>query len=235
LTELFKYIVVDDDEIDRLAIEAEADRFPFLQRIAVCSHSVEAFELIGRFRPDILFIDIEMPDISGLDLVRRLSGETPIPVFITSHPEFAIEGYELEAFDYLLKPLSAERFDHCAMRLLDFLRLRSKAYAFDKDHQTGSLVIKQGYEKFKINIPDIVYLEAMKDYTRIVTQNGQYLVLCTLSNMISQLPGDKFVRIHRSYVVNLGRVDALKGGKVYLRAHELPVGKLYKKLLNDLL
>ena len=235
MTEKFRYIVVEDDEIDRLAIKAEADRFPFLQGMAACGHPLEAIELIARFRPDILFLDIEMPGMSGLELIRRLSGEVPIPVFITSHPEFAIEGYELDAFDYLLKPLTAERFDRCAGRLQDFLTLRSKAYAFDKYNQADSLVIKQGHEKYKLNIPDIVYLEAMKDYTRIVTLSGQYLVLCTLSHMISQLPVEKFVRIHRSYVVNLDKIGALKGGKVYLPTHELPVGKLYKKAIHDLL
>src|SRR5689334_24923190 len=122
-----KYLVVDDEEIDRLAIESQASGFSFLHKIAACSNALEAFELIKRFKPDIVFADIEMPGMNGLELIRNLSGQVPAPVFITSHPEFALDGYEVEAFDYLLKPVTNERFSKCVSRLQDFFQLRDKA------------------------------------------------------------------------------------------------------------
>ena len=205
-----KYLIVEDDDIDRLSVETEADKFPFLKRIASCSHPLEAMELITDTHPDVLFLDIEMPDINGLQLVRMLADHSVIPVFITSHPEFAIEGFEIEAFDYLLKPLTADRFARCALRLRDFFRLRSQAFAFAREQETGSIVIKQGHEKCKLHINDILYLEAMKDYTRIVLPDRQYLVLTTLTDMQERLPVEKFVRIHRSYIVHTEKITAIK-------------------------
>src|ERR1700751_1432218 len=117
-----KYLVVDDEEIDRLAIESYASGFSFLHIIAACSNALEAFELIKRFQPDIVFADIEMPGMNGIELIRSLSGQVAAPVFITSHPEFALDGYEVEAFDYILKPLTNERFTRCVNRLRDFFQ-----------------------------------------------------------------------------------------------------------------
>lgn len=230
-----KYLIVDDDEISRLGVEAEASRFPFLVKVASCSHSVEAFEFISQFHPDIVFADIEMPGISGIELIRSLSGRVPAPVFITSHPEFAIESYEIEAFDYLLKPINQERFERCALRLRDFFQLRANAFAFNKEQETGFVIIKQGYDKYKIALQEILYLEAMKDYTRIVTQDKKYLVLGTLTGMYEKLPSEKFVRIHRSYIVNRDKISARKGNKILVNGFELPVGKLYKDALSSIL
>lgn len=230
-----KYLLIDDEELDRLALETQASKFPFLHRIATCSQPLEVMELVNRFQPDILFADIEMPGMSGLELVTLLAGRVPAPVFITSHPEYAIEGYERQAFDYLLKPLDPGRFARCVHRLQDFFRLRAKAFAFDRQEEAGTLIIKQGYEKYKLLIQDILYLEAMKDYTRIVTTQTQYLVLTTLTGMLDQLPVEKFTRIHRSFIVNKDRIDAVRNGKVTLMTYELPVGKVYKHILHGIL
>jgi DNA-binding LytR/AlgR family response regulator len=234
MTEVLRYMIVEDDEIDRLSVETEDDKFPFLQRIASCPHPLEAVELISAHRPDVLFVDIEMPGFSGLQLVKKMAGGSLLPVFITSHPEFALESYDMDAFDYLLKPLGAERFARCALRLRDFSRLRNHAFAFEKEQERDELVIKQGHEKYKLCIGDIYYLEAMKDYTRIFLNGKQYLVLAPLSAMQERLPAQRFVRIHRSYIVNVEKVTGVKSNRIYLADHELPMGKLYKNALKGL-
>jgi DNA-binding LytR/AlgR family response regulator len=230
-----KYLVVDDAEIDRLTIENEASRFPFLYKIASCSHPVEAFELITRFQPDIVFADIEMPDMTGIELIKKLSGQVAAPVFITSHPEFAIDGYEIAAFDYLIKPVTEERFAKCIFRVHDFFQLRKKAYAFEKENESNFITIKEGYDKYKIPVSEILYLEAMKDYTKIVTPSGQYLILSTLTNMYDKLPAKKFARIHRSYIANRDKISAIKGNKIYISSKELPIGKLYKNEVDNVI
>lgn len=227
-------MLIDDDEIDLSATEAQASRYPFLQKIASCSQPLEAFELINRFHPDIVFADIEMPGITGVELVRSLAGKVPAPVFITSHPEYALEGYEMDIFDYLLKPISSDRFEKCVHRLQEFFALRHKAFAWEKEQEGGSIVIKQGHEKISLRMQDILYLEAMKDYTKILTPTRQYLVLSTLTGMCEILPVEKFIRVHRSYVVNRDKATAIKGNKIILDNHELPVGKLYKNNLNSI-
>lgn len=227
-----KYIIVDDDEIDRAAVELEAVKFPFLHKISSCSNPLEALEIISCSKPDVIFLDIEMPGMSGIEFLRKKNHTSAMPVLISSHPEFALEGFELEAFDYLLKPVSSERFAACAFRLRDFYQMRTKAFAFDTEQENNFIIIKQGYDKYKIGISDILYLEAMKDYTKIVTTDQKYLVLSTLNGIIEKLPVEKFVRIHRSYVVNKNRVDAFQKNKVIIQAIELPVGKLYRHELN---
>jgi DNA-binding LytR/AlgR family response regulator len=229
-----KYILIDDDELDRISIGSEASKFPFLQQIASCAHPVEAFELIDRFQPDIIFLDIEMPDMSGLDLIRAKNISNALPVLITSHPEFALDGFEVEAFDYLVKPVSADRFAHCAYRLRDYFDMRRKACEFEEQQESGSIVIKQGHDKYKLSLAEILYLEAMKDYTRIKTESGQYLVLTTLTGILDKLPPDRFIRIHRSFVVNRSRIDSVEKNKISVRSEVLPVGKLYKTALKPL-
>lgn len=234
MADLLKYLIVDDEEIDRMAIESAASGFSFLHKIAACSHALEAFELITRCKPDIVFADIEMPGMTGLELIRKLSGKVPAPVFITSHPEFAIDGYEIEAFDYLLKPVTKDRFNRCAVRLRDFFQLRQKVSALEKENESNHIVIKEGYDKYKIGIRDIFYLEAMKDYTKIVTATGKHLVLCTLAGLHEQLPAEKFIRIHRSYIVNRDKLDAARGNKIFIANQELPIGKSYKNALDGI-
>lgn len=223
-----KYLIVDDDDIDRMAIEAQVEKFPFLHKIAACSHPVEAFELVRQCKPDVIFADIEMPDMNGLDLIRCLSGEVPAPVFITSHPDFALDGYEMEAFDYILKPLEPDRFARCASRLYDFFELREKAGVFEKGQASDFIIVKEGYDRNKVLLQDILYLEAMKDYTRIVTISRVYFVLGTLTGMHEKLPAEKFIRIHRSFIVHRDKVRAIQGNKLQIEETLLPIGKLYR-------
>jgi DNA-binding LytR/AlgR family response regulator len=230
-----RYLIVEDDDFDCMSVDTEAGKFYFLEKIGVCSHPLQAAEFISLHKPDVLFLDIEMPGMSGIDLLQLLHGQPILTVFITSHPEFAVDGFELEAFDYLLKPLKAERFARCALRLRDFAELRKMAFAYEKEQESEAIVIKQGHDKCKVQLAEIQYLEAMKDYTRIVTKDKQFLVLTTLSHLLGKLPPEKFTRIHRSYAVHTEKVTAVKGNKVLLTASELPVGKLYRHVLKGML
>ena len=176
-----------------------------------------------------------MPGFSGIELVRKKITAYGQPVFITSHPECALEGFELEAFDYLLKPVSSERFARCAFRLRDFYQMRIKACTFDTEDDSNFIVIKQGYDKYKIPVHDILYVEAMRDYTRVVTAKKQYLVLSTLNGFAQKLP-ETFVRIHRSYNVNRNKVDGIQKNKINIQSQELPIGNhLYTDELPVLL
>ncbi|MBS1921647.1 MAG: response regulator transcription factor [Bacteroidetes bacterium] len=227
-----KYAVIDDDDIDRNVIELEANKFPFFQKTASFSNPVEALEFISNTEPDVIFLDIEMPGLTGIEFLKQKPLISALVIFITSHPEFALEGFELDAFDYLLKPVSSDRFARCALRLYDFSRMKKNSYAYESEQEKDTIVIKQGYDKYKIRVHDILYLEAMKDYTKIITQTTQYLVLTTLNAMKERLPVGKFIQIHRSYVVNKDKMDIVEKNKIHIQSHILPVGKLYKHTLN---
>lgn len=226
-----KFIIIDDEEIGRLFVETEAAKFTFLQKIGSYSNPAEAIEAISKSQPDIIFLDIEMPGMSGIELIRKKIKNETLPVFITSHPEFALESYDLDAFDYLLKPVSAERFAQCANRLYDFFLMKHKAFSFDEEKNNDFIIIKQGYDKCKIPFNDIVYLEAMRDYTKIITTEKSFLVLSTLSGIAANLPAEIFVQIHRSYIVNTNKIEIVEKNKVLMQSHSLPIGKLYKHAL----
>ena len=228
---LLKYVIIDDDETDRMIIELEAKKFPFLQLSASFTNPIEALDTLAENKHDILFLDIEMPGLSGVEFLKKYKSPDILSVLVTSHPEFALEGFELDVFDYLVKPVSSERFATCAMRLHDFCRMRVKSFSFDTEEESNSIMIKQGYDKFKISLNDILYVEAMRDYTRVVTAEKQYLVLSTLCNFSKKLPGS-FIRIHRSYIVNRDKIESVKKNKISIHSHELSVGKLYKHALS---
>jgi DNA-binding LytR/AlgR family response regulator len=183
----------------------------------------------------VVFSDIEMPQVSGLQLLKKLPEPHPLFVFITSHPEFALQGFEENAFDYLIKPIHAHRLESCVKRINVFFQLRHKACSFDQANEMHQIIIKQGYDKYKIDIKDILYLEAMKDYTRVVTIAKTYLVLEPLGNMHQKLSSENFVRIHRSYVVNTKAIEVYKDNKAILsNAEILPVGKMYRTFLSEI-
>ncbi len=228
-------VVVDDEPIDQIALQAQIVRFPFLGPPVCFPHALEAAEFINRFKPDIVFADIEMPEIDGLQLIRKLHWQPPVVILITSHPEFALEGFELEAFDYLLKPVSPERFSACAHRILNFFTLRNKAAIFDKQQEADTIIVKQGYDKIKLPLHEIHYIEAMKDYVRIVTPSQNLLVLETLAHMQERLSNVGFTRVHRSYLVNLKKISCIKNNKVVVEGTEIPVSKSFKHALPGLL
>ncbi len=229
-----RYLIVDDDELDRIAVQQASSRYSFLHQAGICENAVEAFELAKTTKPDILFADVEMPDINGIELLRQLTGIVPIPVLITSHATYALDGFQVQAFDYILKPLTTDRFATCISRIRDFWQMRSRAFSFDTLSQSEYIIIRQGYEKHKLPVSEILYLEAMKDYTKIVTEKNNYLVLELLSNLLGRLSPDHFTRIHRSYAVHRRKVDSVKQQQLFVQGHMLPVGKSYKHILNDL-
>ena len=235
MPELLKYLIIDDDGLDRQIVEDELSRFTNFTKIADCCNALEALELIRKFNVDVVFSDIEMPQVSGLQLLKKLPEPHPLFVFITSHPEFALQGFEEHAFDYLIKPIHPHRLESCVKRINDFFHLRHKACSFDQANEMHQIIIKQGYDKYKIDINDILYLEAMKDYTRVVTIEKAYLVLEPLGNMQQKLSSPKFVRVHRSYVVNTKAIEAYKDNKATLsNSDTIPVGKMYRNILCEI-
>lgn len=227
------YLIVDDEELSQMAIAHEAEKYPFLKKMGVCDNATDALATIASSVPDILFSDIEMPGMNGIEMMKQLLGNIPAPVFITSHPEYALESFDLEIFDYILKPIDTQRFHKCILRIHEFFLLHQKAMQVDNQNEgTDFIIIKQGYEKFKVPFVDILFLEAMKDYTKIQTDKQQnYLVLESISGLLLQLPKGKFQRIHRSYAVNRHKITHYTPNKLWLEHHEFPIGKSYRNIV----
>jgi len=225
-------IIVDDNYLDRIAVELELRNFDHLKLLGSFSNAIEALEMIRTCRPDVLFVDVNMPDITGLQLLRcinGISGYTPMCIIISSYPEYALEGFELNVFDYILKPPGRERFQDTFKRLADFVAIKEKADAYSAIIEDEKIAFKEGHNSVYLSTNDIIYLEAFGDYTKVVTDSRNYLTLATLSNFMQALPAGKFMRVHRSYAIAINKVKSLNVKHIDIGTGILPVGKTYLK------
>jgi len=221
-------IIVDDKQIDRLAVQAFLEDYSFLELAGSFGSAREALEHIRAVgAPDAIFLDVDMPGKSGLVLRNELR-TIPACIFVTAHPQFALEGFELAALDYLLKPLKEDRFETAMRRLQEYLDLHYKADLLDFTLGENTLFIKDGFNKVKLQIQEIVYLEALKDYTGIITKHKKYCVLSPLGSLIKEKAFQSFVRIHRSYAIHRHAVSEISAKGIRVNDILLPIGKSYK-------
>lgn len=221
-------IIVDDDEVARLKVVSIARKFPIFNIIGHFSSPIAAFSVAEKEKIDVVFLDIDMPSLSGLELRKKLM-DIPICVFITSHPEHAAESFELETLDFIVKPLREERFAQTVARIEEFMEIKHKADLYEASFGDDFIYIKDGYEKVKVKLHDILYVEALKDYCILVTAHKRYCVFSGIGNLLKEDHFNKFVRIHRSYAVQKQFVEKVKSNDVVLiNQTKLPVGNAFK-------
>ena len=229
LQELYNCVIVDDDEIDRLTTISFVKKYPFLTIIASFNNALDAILFSQKNKIDVLFLDIDMPDMNGLELRKKLA-HIDLVVFVTSHPEYAVESFEVSVLDFVLKPIKAERFVKTMERIEAYLTIKHKSDLLDTSLQGDTVFIKQGHEQIKLQLHKIIYLEALKDYTRIVTAQKKYCVLNSLGNFLKEPIFSSFVRIHRSYAIQKNFVEKANNQEVLLQGNfSLPIGRSYKK------
>lgn len=225
-------VVVDDDELDRLMVLSCLRNYPEISVLGVFSSPLEAIDFVEANEVDILFLDIDMPEMSGIELRKRIP-QTAICVFITSYPEHAVESFEVEALDFLVKPLKADRFQVTVARIRDYLEIRQKVTLFESGFGGDAIVIKEGHTQTKIKLHTIIYFQAMKDYTLIFTTDKRHCVLVSLGNLLREKEFQTFVRIHRSYAVNPLYIERVSANEVILKNDQtVPLGRAYKETLN---
>lgn len=227
----FSCIVVDDDEIDRLTVLAFLSEYPHIRVIDSFDAPLKALETVKTSKPDVLFLDVDMPGMSGLQLREQLM-DVPACVFITSYPDYAVESFEKQALDFLVKPVAGARFAKTIERLNEYLLLRKKASLLHHTIGADTIFIKEGHEEIKLQLHDILYLEAMKDYTAVMTTKRKYMVATPMGNLIQAKPFEQFIRIHRSYAVPKHFIRRIGSDELELEnAIRLPVGRTYKEAL----
>ena len=224
-------IIADDDEVDKLTVVSFVRRYPFLNISGVFDLGSDALEFCKQKQQDVLFLDIDMPGMNGMEIREQLI-DIPACIFITSYPDFAVEGFELSALDFLVKPLKAERFDKAMHRLQDYMQVRQKAELLDYTLGADSLFIKDGHQRIKIHLHEVLYLEALKDYTAIVTASKKYCVLSSLGNLLKEKAFQAFIRIHRSYAVQKHFISTIAAHEILIQGISLPVGRSYKEALE---
>lgn len=217
-------LIVDDEKVSRKTVEFFAEKVDNLRIIKSCNNPIDAANILKKEKIDIVFLDIEMPEMSGLDFIETMTNKPQI-ILITSKEEYAVEAFKTEVTDYLLKPVDFKRFLTAVNRAVRNLKQNQNTRA--------SLFIKDRSKYIKINYEDIHYIEASRDYMNVVTLNRKIVVSSTLKELQEKLDGNKFVRVHRSYIVNIDKIIDLEETNLVIDSKIIPISKTYKKNLMD--
>ncbi|HEY3402305.1 MAG TPA: LytTR family DNA-binding domain-containing protein [Ohtaekwangia sp.] len=228
-------LIVDDEPLARNLITDYVHKVPYLDLIEVCSNPMRAIEILRAQPVDLLFLDIQMPDITGISLLKALQNK-PMVILTTAYSEYALEGYELDVVDYLLKPITFERFlrgvEKASQRKSSSTGVQTQSTA-TVDPTQPFVFVKDGTKLVKIRWEDILYVEGLKDYVTIHTRQQKVVTLQRLKALEEQLPADKFIRVHHSFIVAVAAIDSIHKGEVQIGNALIPISDSYKKSFKD--
>jgi DNA-binding LytR/AlgR family response regulator len=224
-----KCLIVDDNTMARMALKQLVGQVPSLDLIAECSDATEAMEKLNGTSVDLLLLDIEMPDMSGLDLIRQLGINKPLIIFTTAKKDYAVEAFELNVVDYLVKPITLPRFKQAIEKAQETLDSNKEEV---KVEERGFVFVKDNGVLKRISIDDIMFLEAMGDYVKVHTPQKFHVVHATLKSIEEKLPPSKFIRVHRSYIVAINKIDFIQEGTITIGKTSIPVADTHKTNLN---
>ncbi len=226
-----KCIITDDEPIARKGLKSYVEKIDFLTLIGECEDAMQLNTLLKTTQPDLLFLDIQMPHISGLDFLSTI--HHPPKVIITSaYEQYALKGYELDVTDYLLKPIPFERFVKAVNKVYNLIQKES---AINKEKY---VFVKSDKQLKKIILQDILFIESMENYVIIHTLTSKEIVYTTLKKMLESLPADKFLQVHRSHIINIDHVNSIEGNQLIIGTYKIPVARnlreeVYKIILNN--
>ncbi|MDC0231305.1 LytTR family DNA-binding domain-containing protein [Aureispira] len=227
-------IIVDDEPLAQEVLETYISKFPALTLISKCNNAIEALEVLDNNSVDLIFLDIQMPQISGIDFLKTLA-TPPLVIFTTAFSEYAIDGFELNVVDYLLKPISLERFAKAVNKAIKQLQENTENIGNRTETTADYIFVKADKKLIKLHFNDIFYIEGLKDYVILHTPQKRIVTLQTMKSLEIKLPPDIFMRIHRSYIVNLSKISIVEGNTVHINNKIIPIGKNYKDILLSLI
>lgn len=219
-------IAVDDESMARKLLEENIRQLPFLELVRTCKNAFEAMEALQQEPVDLMFLDIQMPGMLGTKFLASLQ-QKPMVIFVTAYANYAVESYDLDVVDYLVKPVSLERFAKAAHKALDLAQQKKLAANAGNDRGQEAFFINVEYSLVKIIPADITHIEGMKDYVKIflTTAPRPVLTKSTLKSIQEKLPEHRFLRVHKSYIVNLDKVEAIRNHQISIGNHEIPVSE----------
>lgn len=226
-----KCIIVDDEPLAQEVIERYLSNFREIELVKKCSNALEAFEVLHTEQIDLMFLDISMPVISGIDFLRSLRN-APAVIITTAYPDFALQGYELDVIDYLVKPVSMERFIKAVNKTMERVKLNNPANKTEvSPSKVDYMFVKSDQKLVKVKFKDIDYIEGMKDYVKIFVGEKMIVTLHTMKFFEANLPSGEFMRVHKSFIVNLDAIKSISGNELEVRQIRIPIGSSYKENL----
>ncbi len=225
-----KCLIVDDEPLAIKVIEAHAAKMPSLEVVATCKNAMEAFEVLRKRHIDLVFLDVEMPEVSGLDLLKSLK-KPPAIIITTAYRDFALDAYELDALDYLLKPIAFDRFFKSVSKYYQWRsgEMHEKPASAGVETSGESFIYVRSDRKIlKVLLDNLLFVESMKDYVKIHTSVGVVITKEKISALEEKLPDSKFIRTHRSFLVSINNIKAFTAETIEIGDHEIPIGRTFK-------
>ena len=225
-------LAIDDEPLALQQISSYIDKTPFLEKTGLCQSAFDAMEIIEQQEVDLLFVDINMPDLNGMDFVKSLTKKPQI-IFTTAYSEYAIEGFQVDAIDYLLKPISYNSFLKAVNKSKALFELRNLKSS--QETEIEEIFVKSDYKVVRVRLDDILYIESANEYIKIyLSEKESITTLMRLKTLESQLSDKKFMRVHRSFIINLEKISAIDRSRIFLGEKiKIPVGDLYKEIFQE--
>ena len=223
-----KCIIVEDEPLAQNILKKYIADHPSLELVATCTDALEAQLILNKQSIHLIFLDINLPKLSGINFIKSLL-QSPLIIFTTAYPEFAVEGFELNAVDYLLKPFSFERFLKAVNKVIE--KLNNSALP-KKEEIDAFIFFKSDKKIHKVDLESIHYIEAVGDYMKVITDSGQLLINETMKNLQEELPARSFIRVHKSFIISRNRIKFIEGNYIQVENKSIPIGATYR---NDVL
>ncbi len=238
-----KCLIVDDEPLAVDLIESFVKKIPYLNLVGSCSNAFDAMEKMQDEDIDLLFLDIQMPNLTGIEWVKSMN-KAPMIIFTTAYSNYAVDGFNLNAVDYLVKPIPFERFLKAVNKAYEYFRLHNQAKKDRPVNETANsllgkfIMVKADYSLVKIDLDKIQYVEGLRDYLKIYIDDNNHkpiLTLNSLKKIEDILPSDHFIRVHRSFIVSIGKIEAIQKHRIIIGKERIPIGEIYKNDFYDLM
>lgn len=218
-------IITDDEPFARKGLQGYVEKIGFLDLKGVCEDALQLSDMLQKQPVDLLFLDIQMPHITGVEFIRALSNP-PKVIFTTAFEQYALQGFELDVIDYLLKPISYDRFLKAAWKTRDYFALRENKSA----ETSGSYMFAKSNGKLeKINFDEILFIEAMENYAAIHFENRKIIIHTTFKALLEKLPANRFIQTHKSFIIAIDRVESIDGNTIHIQKHQVPISKYMRE------
>ena len=224
---VIKCLVVDDEPPAREVIRRYIEQVPVLELAGECANAIQAFTFLHQQSVDLVFLDIRMPQLSGIDFLKALKNP-PKVIFTTAYSEYALEGYELDVVDYLMKPITFERFLKSVNKTCQLTQLKTDPIIAEERKTESFVYFRADRKMVKVMLHDILYIESMKDYVKVFTTNGMIITKQSISSVEAMLPEKEFIRTHRSFIVSTRHIKSFTAELIELQNMEIPIGKLFR-------
>jgi two-component system, LytTR family, response regulator len=222
-------VIIDDEPLAREGLSIYVKEIDFLQLTGVCENPVEFITLLDKFEVDLIFLDIQMPKMNGIDFLK-ITPKPPMVIITTAYPSYALESFQLNVLDYLLKPITFDRFFQATNKVKDYFQLLHKAQENDTNAQAANYFFVKCDNKFeKIFFEDILYIQSMQNYVNIHTLKGKYITLLTLKNIEENLNKRQFIRVHKSYIIAISKIESIESHQIVIQSFPIPLSRNYRE------